>query len=112
MVLSPVRRPHDYSGATNRGGNVPAFSTARPHEVRMKYSIPIRPHGARLPRTRSRVPGYKTATHSSSPYPFTRPPRDLGLTDSTRFLAPRQPFHCSLYPPAGPLNPVQNPSFA
>ena len=75
----------------------------------MKYSIPIRPHGARSLRPRSRVPGYKPATHSSSSYPFTRPPRDLGLTDSTRFLAPRQPFHFSLYPTAGPLNPIQNP---
>ena len=75
----------------------------------MKYSIPIRPHGTRSPRPRSRVPGYKPATHSSSPYTLTRPPTDLGLTDSTRSLAPRQPFDLSHYPMAGPLNPIQNP---
>src|ERR1035438_7288808 len=109
MVLSPVRRPHDYSGATHCGGNVLAFSTARSPEARMKYSTPIRPHGARSPRPRSRVPGYKPATHSSSLCTLTRPPTDLGLTDSTRSLAPRQPFHFSLDPTVGPRNPIRNP---
>ena len=28
---------------------------------------------------------------------------------SARVLARRQPFHFSLYPTAGPLNPIQNP---
>jgi hypothetical protein len=75
----------------------------------MKYTIPIRPHGARSPRPRSRVPDYMPATHPSSPYPFTPSPRDLGLTDNTRFRTRRQPFHLSLHPPAEPLTPVQNP---
>ena len=75
----------------------------------MKYVISIRSHRVRPPRARSRVPGYKPATHSSSPCPLTRPPTDLGLTDSTRSLAPRQPFHFSLDPTVGPRNPIQNP---
>jgi hypothetical protein len=75
----------------------------------MKYSIPIRPHGVRSPRPRSRVSTYMLATHPSSHYPFTPSPRDLELTDSTRFLTPRQPFHLSLHPSTGPLNPIQNP---
>jgi hypothetical protein len=75
----------------------------------MKYRIPIRPHGAHSPRPRSRVPGYMPVTHPSSPYPFTRSPRGLGLTDSTRLLVRRPPFHLSLDPTAGPLNPIQNP---
>src|SRR5271157_926135 len=31
-----MRRPHDYFGATNRGGNVPAFSTPSPGQELMK----------------------------------------------------------------------------
>jgi hypothetical protein len=75
----------------------------------MKYRIPIRPHGARSPRPRSRVPAYMPPTQISSPYPFTRPPKHLGLTDSTRFLARRQLFHLPLHPPTGLQNPIQNP---
>ena len=109
LALPPLRRPHDYPGATNRGGNVSALSTPRPHEARMKYSIPVRPHCARSPRPRSRVPDHMAATDPSSPYPLIRSPRDLRLTDNTSFLTRRQPFHLSLYPPAAPLTPVQNP---
>ena len=75
----------------------------------MKYSIPIRPHSARSPRPRSRVPDHMRATYPSSPYPFTHSPRDLGLRDNTRFLTRRQPFHLSLHPPAAPLTALQNP---
>ena len=75
----------------------------------MKYVIPIRSHRVRPPRARSRVPGHMRSIHPSSPDPFTLSPRGHGLTGSTRVLARRQPFHFSLYPTAGPLNPIQNP---
>ena len=75
----------------------------------MKYSIPIPTHGARSPRPRSRVPAYVPATHTSSPYPFRRPPRHLGFTDSTPFLPQGQPFHLPLHPPTVQQNPIQNP---
>jgi len=74
----------------------------------MKYCIPTRPQRVRPPRPRSRVPGHMRATHPSSLNPFTLSPRDFGLTTSTPVLARRQPFHFSLYPTAGPLNPIQN----
>src|SRR5665647_2494811 len=104
MVLPPVRRPHDHPGATKRGGNAPAFSTAHSPEALMKYVIPIRSHRVRPPGARSRVPGHMRSIHLSSPDPFTLSPRGHGLTGSTRVLAPRQPFHFYLYPTAGPLN--------
>ncbi len=75
----------------------------------MKYRISIRPHGARSPRPPSRVPAYLPATHTFSPYPFTHPPRHLGLTDSAFFPARRQPFHLSLHSATGQRNPIQNP---
>jgi hypothetical protein len=75
----------------------------------MKYAIPIRSHRVRPPRARSRVPGHMRSIHPSSPGPFTLSPRGHRLTGSTRVLARRQPFHFSLYPLAGPLNPIQNP---
>jgi hypothetical protein len=75
----------------------------------MKYGIPIRPHGARSPHPRSRVPAYMPTTHPSSPYPFIRPSRQPGLTDSTHILARRQPFHLPLHSPTGQRNPIQNP---
>jgi hypothetical protein len=109
VVLPPVRRPHDHPGATKRGGNAPAFSTAHSPQALMKYAIPIRSHRVRPPRARSRVPGHMRSIHPSSPDPFTLSPRGHGLTGSTRVLARRQPFHFSLYPTAGPLNPIQNP---
>jgi hypothetical protein len=75
----------------------------------MKYGISTRPHCVRSPRLPFRVPAHVSATPPSSPYPFTRPPRGLGLTDSRRFLTRRRPFNLSLYPTAGPLNPIQSP---
>src|ERR1019366_3709831 len=98
VVLPPVRRPHDHPGATKRGGNAPAFPTARFPEALMKYVIPIRSHRVRPTRPRSRVPGNMRAIHPSSPDPFTPSPRDGALTGSTLVLARRQPFHSSLYP--------------
>jgi len=75
----------------------------------MKYVISIRSHRVRPPRARSRVPGHMRSIHPSSPDPFTLSPKDIGITGSTRVLARRQPFHFSLYPTAGPPNPIQNP---
>jgi hypothetical protein len=75
----------------------------------MKYVIPIRSHRVRPPRARSRVPGHMRSIHPSSPDPFPLSPRSHTLTGSTRVLARRQPFLLSLYPTAGPLNPIQNP---
>ena len=109
VVLPPVRRPHDHSGATQRGGNAPAFSTAHSPEALMKYAIPIRSHRVRPPRPRSRVPGHMRSIHPSSPDPFTPSPRSHGLTGSTRVLARRQPFHFSLYPHGGSAEPHSKP---
>ena len=75
----------------------------------MKYGILTQLQRVCPPRPRSRVPGHMLATHPSSPYPLTSSPKKLRSTGSTRFLARRQPFHLSLHPPAGPLNPIQNP---
>jgi hypothetical protein len=75
----------------------------------MKYVIPIRSHRVRPPRAHSRVPGHMRSIHPSSPDPFTLSPKDIGMTGSTRVLARRQPFHFSLYPTVGPMNPIQNP---
>ena len=75
----------------------------------MKYSIPIRPHGVRSPRPRSRVPGYTPIGHPSSPSTLTPRPRDLALTAITFVFSPSQPFHFPLYPTVGPLNVIQNP---
>ena len=76
VVLPPVRRPHDHPGATHRGGNAPAFSTAHSPEALMKYVISIRSHRVRPPRARSRVPGHMRSIHPSSPDPFTLSPKD------------------------------------
>jgi len=75
----------------------------------MKYAIPIRSHRVRPPRPRSRVPGHIRLIRHSSSDPFPLSPRGHRLTGSTRVLARRQPFLLSLYPMAGPVNPIQNP---
>ena len=80
MVLSPLRRPHDYSGTAKRGGNPPAFSTAHSSEALMKYAIPIRSHRVLPPRPRSRVaPAAGRQPPPCPASPFTPSRKDIQL---------------------------------
>jgi len=95
LVLPQVRRPDDYLGAPDGGGDVLTFSTPLLREVLMKYRSLTRKDRACPPRTRLGVLGRLPTTPPSSaqqrtPHPihprFTLHPCFLALTNSSRWL--------------------------